>query len=306
MGAGESLTSMNISISQQSLFDIASTHGIVADRVSYFKRSKLSFEQMSIILPIKDTGLDAGISPSNACKKSQKTYEVKPSKIIALGLNYLEHIKESQSVDVQNFTDEIPTEPVLFPKTPNVLIGPEEEIVLPAFVEDYGFTPNRTDHEAELAIIIKDRIKNIEEGEAMNHVLGFTCFNDVSQRNLQKEDKSGWFRGKSLDTFGPIGPVVVPPDQIGDPQNLEITCRLNGQVVQQSNTNLMIFKIAPVISFISKNFTLEPGDIIVTGTPSGVGPLSDGDIVEVEIENIGILRNPVVAEKRPQTISKPE
>jgi 2-keto-4-pentenoate hydratase/2-oxohepta-3-ene-1,7-dioic acid hydratase in catechol pathway len=224
-------------------------------------------------------------------------YTVNPSKIVALGLNYLEHIKESQSVDVQNFTDAIPTEPVLFPKTPNVLIGPGETIILPAFVLAYGFSTCRTDHEAELAIIIKDRVKNLKAADAMEHILGFTCFNDISQRNLQKSDKSGWYRGKSLDTFGPIGPVIVSLENIGDPQNLEIICRLNGKVTQHSNTRQMIFKIPEILAFVSKNFTLEPGDIIITGTPSGVSPLHDGDVVEVEIENIGTLSNPVKAEQ---------
>ena len=223
-------------------------------------------------------------------------YEVNPTKIVALGLNYLEHIKESQSVDVKNFDGEIPTEPVLFPKTPNVLIGPGEPIILPSFLHDYNFPNLRTDHEAELAIIIKNRIKNIDEDCAMEHIQGFTCFNDISQRNLQKGDKSGWYRGKSLDTFGPIGPIIVPPQLIGDPQNLAITCRLNGRVVQESNTKHMIFPIPRIISFISRNFTLEAGDVIITGTPSGVGPLQDGDLVEVEIENIGTLSNPVKAE----------
>lgn len=236
---------------------------------------------MKITLPVKNGG----------------EYVVNPSKIVALGLNYLEHIKESQSVDVQNFTDEIPTEPLLFPKTPNVLIGPGDPIILPAFVEDYGFTNCRTDHEAELAIIIKDRVKNLSADLAMDHILGFTCFNDISQRNLQKGDKSGWYRGKSLDTFGPIGPVMVLPEDIGDPQNIAIKCRLNGKIVQESNTKHMIFKIPEIVAFVSKNFTLEPGDIIITGTPSGVGPLQDGDVVEVEIENIGTLTNPVKAEK---------
>ena len=139
-------------------------------------------------------------------------------------------------------------------------------------------------------------MKDLPAEEVFNHILGFTCFNDVSQRNLQRSDKSGWFRGKSLDTFGPIGPVVVAPDQIGDVQALDITCRLNGQVVQQGNTAQMIFKIPEIVSFVSRNFTLEPGDILSTGTPSGVGPLQDGDVVEVEIENIGVLQNPVQQE----------
>ncbi len=222
-----------------------------------------------------------------------ETVEIRPSKIIAVGLNYLEHIQESESVNVQNFTDEIPAEPVLFPKTPNVLIGPGDPIILPSFVNDYGFDECRTDYEAELAVIIKDRIKNVAESEALSHVLGYSCFNDISQRNLQRSDKSGWFRGKSLDTFGPIGPVIVSPDEIGDPQCLDICCRLNGRVVQKSNTRHMIFSIPQLISFISSNFTLEAGDIIITGTPSGVGPIQDGDLLEVEIENIGTLTNPV-------------
>ncbi len=222
--------------------------------------------------------------------------EIRPTKIIALGLNYLEHIKESGSVNVQNFTNEIPLEPVLFPKTPNVLIGPGETIILPRMLREYDFPDCRTDYEAELAIIIRDQVKDLPAEEVFKHILGFTCFNDVSQRNLQRSDKSGWFRGKSLDTFGPIGPVVVAPDQIGDVQALDITCRLNGRVVQQGNTAQMIFKIPEIVSFVSRNFTLEPGDILSTGTPSGVGPLQDGDVVEVEIENIGVLQNPVQQE----------
>lgn len=225
-----------------------------------------------------------------------KPVEIRPSKIIALGLNYLEHIKESQSVNVQNFTNEIPTEPVLFTKTPNVLIGPGEPVILPSFLDDYGFEDCRTDYEAELAIIIKDQIKNVDENEALTHVMGFTCFNDISQRNLQRTDKSGWFRGKSLDTFGPIGPVIVSPEEIGDPQCLNICCRLNGKVVQQSNTKHMIFKIPQIIAFVSRNFTMDPGDIIITGTPSGVGPVKHGDQVEVEIEGVGTLVNPVQKE----------
>ena len=187
-------------------------------------------------------------------------------------------------------------EPILFPKTPNVLIGPEEPIVLPRFLNEYHFETLRTDYEAELAIIIKDRCKNVPPGEAMAHILGFTCMNDVSQRNLQTGDRSGWFRGKSLDTFGPIGPRIVRPEDLGDPQALRIQCRLNGNTVQDSNTRHMIFPIPEIIAFISKNFTLMPGDVIATGTPAGVGAIQPGDIVEIEIEKIGILRNPVVAE----------
>lgn len=225
-----------------------------------------------------------------------ETVRVNPTKIIALGLNYHSHIAESQSVKVRGFTSEIPDEPILFPKTPNVLIGPGEPIVIPRFLKDYHFDELRTDYEAELAVIIKDRCKNVSLSEAMEHIFGYTCMNDVSQRNVQTGDRSGWFRGKSFDTFGPIGPCVVLPEEIGDPQNLRIQCRLNGEIVQDSNTGLMIFPIAETIAFISKNFTLMPGDVIATGTPSGVGPIRHGDMVEVEIDKIGVLRNPVIEE----------
>ncbi|MDR3568334.1 MAG: fumarylacetoacetate hydrolase family protein [Syntrophobacteraceae bacterium] len=223
-------------------------------------------------------------------------FRVEPSKIIALGLNYRSHIAESHSVKVSGFTDEVPAEPILFPKTPNVLIGPGEPIVIPAFLLDYGFEDLRTDYEAELAVIIGKRCKNIMAREAFDHVLGYTCINDVSQRNIQSGDRSGWFRGKSLDTFGPVGPRVVLREEIGDPQALRIQCRLNGATVQDSNTSQMIFPIDRMIEFLSKNFTLMPGDIIATGTPAGVGRIRHGDVVEVEIEKIGVLTNPVVEE----------
>ncbi|HAA02779.1 MAG TPA: hypothetical protein DCE18_05350, partial [Syntrophobacteraceae bacterium] len=124
----------------------------------------------------------------------------------------------------------------------------------------------------------------------------YTCINDVSQRNLQTGDRSGWFRGKSLDTFGPIGPQLVLAEDLGDPQNLTVQCRLNGKTMQDSNTRHMIFPIPEIIAFVSKNFTLMPGDVIATGTPSGVGAIKHGDVVEIEIERIGILRNPVIEE----------
>jgi 2-keto-4-pentenoate hydratase/2-oxohepta-3-ene-1,7-dioic acid hydratase in catechol pathway len=230
-------------------------------------------------------------------KGRNEEYRVEPSKIIAIGLNYRDHIAESRSVDVQGFTQEVPPEPILFPKTPNVLVGPGEPIVIPKFLRDYKFENPRVDYEAELAFIVKDRCKDVRAEDALSHVYGFTCMNDVSQRNIQRSDKSGWFRGKSLDTFGPIGPEVVLTEDIGDPQALDIQCRLNGKVVQDSNTKHMIFSVGELLSFISKNFTLMPGDIVATGTPSGVGPIRGGDTVEIEIEKIGVLKNPVVEEQ---------
>jgi 2-keto-4-pentenoate hydratase/2-oxohepta-3-ene-1,7-dioic acid hydratase in catechol pathway len=228
--------------------------------------------------------------------KAEK-YPVKPSKIIALGLNYLDHIAEHQRVGVSGFTEQIPKEPVLFVKTTNVLIGPEEPIIIPKFIYEYDFAEVRTDYEAELAFFIKKECKNVPQEKAYDYILGFTCMNDVSQRNIQSGDVSGWFRGKSFDTFGPVGPQLVLIEDIGDPQNLKLQCRLNGQVVQDSNTKHMIFSIPEIAAFVSKNFTLLPGDIIMTGTPSGVGQIAHGDMVEIGIEKIGILRNKVVDER---------
>jgi len=228
---------------------------------------------------------------------SDEKYTVNPSKIIALGLNYDEHVKESVFLNSKNLALERPTEPVLFTKTPNVLIGPGEPIVIPAYLKGYNFEDLRNDYEAELCIIIKDTCKNVPEAEAFDHIYGYTCMNDVSQRNFQTTDKSGWFRGKSLDTFGPVGPQVVLQQDIGDVQKLDIACRLNGETVQDANTDQMIFPVPEIIAFVSRHFTLQPGDLIATGTPKGVGRIHHGDVVEIEIEKIGTLRNPVVQEE---------
>jgi 2-keto-4-pentenoate hydratase/2-oxohepta-3-ene-1,7-dioic acid hydratase in catechol pathway len=222
------------------------------------------------------------------------TITLAPTKIIAVGLNYREHVKESLTAVEKKLS--VPAEPVLFAKTPNTLIGPGEAIALPAHIAAYHFDDPRTDLEAELGIIIGKRGRHISEHEAYEYILGYTCFNDVSQRNVQRADVSGWFRGKSFDTFGPIGPVVVLHKDIGDPQNLAVCSRINGETKQSGNTQDMIFSIKTLIAYISKNFTLEEGDIIATGTPSGVSPIAPGDTVEIEIEKIGVLRNPVQAE----------
>lgn len=226
----------------------------------------------------------------------EQSYTVRPSKIIALGLNYRDHIAESLSVKVRGFTIDEPDEPVLFPKLPSVLVGPDQPIVLPAIVESYNFDEPRTDYEAELAVIIGSTCRNVSASEALDHVFGYTCMNDVSQRNIQNADRAGWFRGKSFDTFGPIGPKILPVGSCSDIQNLDIECRLNGRTVQSSNTRNMIWSVAETISFISRNFTLYADDLILTGTPSGVGPLKPGDSVEIEISGIGVLRNPVMSE----------
>ena len=237
---------------------------------------------MSVILPVAGSG---------------ETYEFKPSKIIAVGLNYRDHIKESQSVKIQGFGDDEPDEPVLFNKTPNVLIGPGSAIPIPVVISDYPWAGEaRTDYEGELVVIIGKDGRHIPLENALEFVSGYTCGIDVSQRNLQNSDRSGWYRGKSFDGFGPVGPIIVPPEILGDPGNLSIKTRLNGKTVQSSRTSMMIFSIPKIISYVSRQFTLNKGDLIFTGTPAGVGPLEDGDVVEVEIEKIGILANPVINE----------
>jgi len=225
---------------------------------------------------------------------SDKKITINPSKIIAVGLNYRDHVKESLSYGDK--PQEIPSEPIIFAKTPNVLIGPGESIVIPAHIKEYNFSNPRVDPECELAVIIGKTGRHIPIEKAYEYVLGYSCFNDVSQRNIQKTDPAGWYRCKSFDTFGPIGPIVVSHNDIGDPQALNLSCKVNGVVKQSSNTRDMIFSIPVLIAYISKQFTLAEGDIIATGTPSGISPIVPGDTVEVEIERIGVLKNPVVSE----------
>jgi 2-keto-4-pentenoate hydratase/2-oxohepta-3-ene-1,7-dioic acid hydratase in catechol pathway len=195
-----------------------------------------------------------------------------PSKIIALGLNYFDHAEE--------FKLKIPEEPLIFLKPSTAVIGHKENIIYPKMTE-------RLDYEAELGVIIKNKVKNIKPKEVYENILGYTCFNDVTARDLQKKDGQ-WTRAKSFDTFAPLGPYLVTDLE---PNNLEIKLRQNGKVKQHSSTSKMIFKIEEIVSFISQIMTLNPGDVIVTGTPSGVGELQVGDVVEVEIEGIGTLTN---------------
>ena len=206
-----------------------------------------------------------------------------PSKIIALGLNYLDHAKESKGA--------IPKVPLIFAKFPNSLVGHKESI---AWREDIT---KKVDFEAELAVVMGTKVYRCEEKEAMDHVFGYCCANDVSARDLQFGDGQ-WVRGKSLDTFCPLGPWIVSRDEIPDPHSLEIKTILNGTTMQDSSTTMMIFKIPQVVHFIARHLTLLPGDIILTGTPHGVGTfrepsiyLKDGDEVIVDIEKVGRLVN---------------
>ncbi|MCG8451644.1 MAG: fumarylacetoacetate hydrolase family protein [Spirochaetales bacterium] len=224
-------------------------------------------------------------------------YEVSPSKILAVGLNYRAHVQESESIKIRGLSGEEPEEPVLFNMTQNALNSSGSPIVLPTLLSHVSASP-RTDYEGELVVVMGRDGKNIPEEKALDWVLGYTCGNDVSQRDLQNSDRSGWFRGKSLDGFAPIGPALMLTSSCPDPSQLAITTRLNGTVVQAAHTHEMIFSVSHLIAYISQYFTLKAGDLIFTGTPSGVGPLAPGDHVEVEIEGIGVLSNPVVAEEQ--------
>jgi 2-keto-4-pentenoate hydratase/2-oxohepta-3-ene-1,7-dioic acid hydratase in catechol pathway len=194
-----------------------------------------------------------------------------PSKIVCVGLNYAEHARELKM--------KIPEEPILFLKPPSAAIGPGAQIIIPR-------SSRRVDYEGELGVVIGKRCKSVVADDASKYILGYTCFNDVTARDLQQKDGQ-WTRAKSFDTFAPFGPWIG----IVDPSDADIQTRVNGVTKQESNTSDLIFGVPKLIEFISQVMTLEPGDIIATGTPPGVGRLEKGDVVEVEIEGIGILRN---------------
>jgi len=198
----------------------------------------------------------------------------KPSKIVAVGLNYRDHAEELKMA--------IPETPILFMKPPTAVTGNNGKIIYPPQVKELHY-------EAELAVVIGKKAKNIKADEASGHIRGFTCANDVTARDQQRSDGQ-WTRAKSYDTFCPLGPRIAKDV---DPDSLNIKLYLNGKVMQSSNTFNMIFKVNELVSFISRVMTLLPGDVIITGTPPGVGEMKRGDTVEVEIEGIGRLRNQV-------------
>jgi len=208
-----------------------------------------------------------------------------PSKIVCVGLNYRDHAAESGA--------DLPERPLLFAKFSNAIVGPEEPIRFRS--EDQV----EVDYEGELAVIVGTRASHVDQDKALEHVLGYTVANDVSGRRAQFTDGQ-WLRGKSHDSFCPLGPILVTTDEVADVQDLQLTTRINGTVVQQASTADMVFSVAQVLSYASRFFTFEPGDILLTGTPPGVGfarqpPifLSDTDTVEVTVEGVGTLRNSV-------------
>lgn len=202
---------------------------------------------------------------------------VLPGKIICVGRNYVAHAKEHNA--------EVPEVPLLFLKPPSALIGPLDKIILPP-------QSQQVEHEAELVVVIGKRGRWIAPEEAMNHVLGYTIGNDVTARDLQRRDGQ-WTRGKGFDTFCPIGPWI---ETDFDPADGVITCYVNGEMRQMASTRDMVFSVRQLIAFASSIMTLEPGDLLMTGTPSGVAPLLPGDVIEVTIEGLGTLRNSVAAE----------
>jgi 2-keto-4-pentenoate hydratase/2-oxohepta-3-ene-1,7-dioic acid hydratase in catechol pathway len=238
-----------------------------------------------ILIPLKNTGSPDRVPFFDVVPDRNRSFKLEevvilppvwPSKIIAVGINYRDHAEE--------FDHDIPTEPVTFIKPSTSVIGHDDDIVYPP-------SASRVDYEAEVAAVVKRKARNVTEEQAPGYILGYTCLNDVTARDLQRKDGQ-WTRAKSFDTFCPIGPCIETDI---DPGNLRIMSRLNGETRQDSNTRHFIFPMFRLFSFISQIMTLLPGDIITTGTPSGVGPMKAGDVVEVEVEGIGTLKNSVAS-----------
>jgi 2-keto-4-pentenoate hydratase/2-oxohepta-3-ene-1,7-dioic acid hydratase in catechol pathway len=234
--------------------------------------------------------LAAASGPVYSLSDVQLAAPVVPGKLICIGLNYRDHAEETGQ--------EIPAAPVVFAKFTSALIGPGQAIVVP-------YDEPRTDYEAELALVIGTRVRRVTGAAALAAIGGITAFNDVSGREAQFGPGRQFTRGKSYDTFAPIGPCIATVDGL-DLGALQVKCTVSGEVLQDSSTANLIFGVQKLVEFCSAAFTLEPGDVIATGTPPGVGDartppryLVDGDVVEVEVEGVGILRNPCVAEERP-------
>jgi 2-keto-4-pentenoate hydratase/2-oxohepta-3-ene-1,7-dioic acid hydratase in catechol pathway len=245
----------------------------VVDELTSDEKTRTRLEQRGAVLALDGVRLTAPIP--------------RPGKILCIGLNYRDHAEETGKP--------IPERPILFSKFPTAVVGPNDPVILPRI-------STKVDFEAELGVVLGRRAKHVPRERALEHVLGYVNLNDVSARDLQYGDGQ-WQRGKSCDTFAPMGPAIVTADEVADPGALGIRLRLNGAVMQESNTSRLIFGVPDLIAFLSQTITLEPGDVLATGTPAGVGfarqpPvfLKPGDQLEVEIDGLGLLANPVVAE----------
>jgi acylpyruvate hydrolase len=273
-------------------FDITKA---VGDDLLEFPRVAFTIEE---VLPVKDGlalledqlgGLkrsSSGIQPFlfDAAEVRIHAPVIRPQKVIGVGLNYRDHVEELKG--------QIPKQPLLFAMYASAIIGPEQPIIVPAM-------SSQVDYEAELAVVIGKRARQVSVEAALDHVAGYTILNDVSARDLQFSDGQ-WLRAKSFDTFAPIGPFLVSRNSLRDGDGLDVELRLNGKTMQKSNTRNLIFKVPDLVSYISKVMTLEIGDVIATGTPGGVGfgrnPqvfMKPGDVVEIDIQGIGTLKNPV-------------
>jgi len=257
----------------------------VTDTLEVIKRGSAALEAISSLLGRSQALGGGGQSTALELDSIEFLPAVYPSKILAIGRNYAEHAAEGGA--------ELPKAPLLFNKLPNALSAHNAPIVLPIISEQVDF-------EAELAVIIGRTARRVSEAEALEYIFGYSLINDVSARDLQFGDGQ-WTRGKSLDTFAPLGPFITTRDEIEDVQTLKIEGVLNGEVMQSSNTSKMIFQVAYLVSYLSQGITLQPGDVIASGTPDGVGIfrkppvlLKAGDVFEVKIEKVGTLRNPVV------------
>jgi 2-keto-4-pentenoate hydratase/2-oxohepta-3-ene-1,7-dioic acid hydratase in catechol pathway len=257
----------------------------VAGLISQGSKAELSLTKMMLEAPKNQTGKFV----LNMDDVTLKAPVSAPPKILCLGLNYKNHAEEAELP--------LPDEPIIFMKPQTAIVGPEQPVIKPAFVE-------KLDYEVELAVVIGRRGRNIPVSGAEDHVFGYTAFNDISARDIQFKDGQ-WTRGKSFDTFAPMGPCITTAAEIGDPNNLRLSARVNGETRQDSSTNRMVFNVYEIIHHLSRVMTLEPCDIIATGTPAGVAAfmkpepkyLQPSDTVEIEVENIGVLRNPIVEEQ---------
>jgi 2-keto-4-pentenoate hydratase/2-oxohepta-3-ene-1,7-dioic acid hydratase in catechol pathway len=266
--------------------------GTVADLTALRSNSDLNIEELLDCLDNETGFLEnalSGIQDATSFDRSEVRLCApvpRPGKVICIGLNYRDHAEESGMA--------IPTSPIIFSKFSGCVVAVDDPIRIPA-------GSSQVDYEAELAFVIGKRAKNVRAARSMEHVLGYTNFNDVSARDFQFADGQ-WQRGKSCDTFAPMGEFIATTDEISDPHDLRISFRLNCKTLQDSNTGQLIFKIPELIEFLSRYITLDPGDVVATGTPPGVGfartpPIfmKDGDVAEVEIEGLGVLSNPVIA-----------
>jgi 2-keto-4-pentenoate hydratase/2-oxohepta-3-ene-1,7-dioic acid hydratase in catechol pathway len=248
------------------------------------ERRRLEFDRD--LRSLIEGGLDARELGVGAAVEGELAAPLRPGKLVGIGLNYLDHIRESRLPQ--------PSQPLVFAKFASSVTGPNDAIVV-----EFELTAH-VDWEVELGVVVGRRMRRVAVGEALDYVFGYTVCNDVSARDVQFSE-SQWTRGKSFDTFCPLGPVVVTADEVPDPQGLALTTRVNGEVMQDSSTGEMLFGVAELLAFCSHNFTLEPGDLLMTGTPWGCGYFMDppralavGDVVECEVERIGVLRNAVV------------